>query len=128
MPKRAALVRPKYGNRITTYNGRKYHSAAEAKQAMELDILLKAKKIISWDAQVPMPIKVNGHYICTLIIDFGVRESADKFYYLETKGRETDVSKLKRKLLMACYPGIDYRINGVKQPMLKTIQEKPNAT
>ncbi len=115
---RMPAKRSKWGNRITTYNGDKYHSAAEAKQAMELDILLKAKKIVGWQPQVPMPINVNGHYICTLIIDFCVDEGGSR-YFLETKGRETDVSKLKRKLLMACYPGIDYRINGVKQPMLK---------
>lgn len=100
----------KYGSRKTEYGGRIYHSAAEAKQAAELDILLKARKIKSWDAQVPMPIKVNGVYICTLIIDFGVRESYDKFYYLETKGYETAVYKLKIKLLRAVYPDIDLRV------------------
>lgn len=114
-------ARNKYGARKTVYGGRTYHSAAEAKQAAELDILLKAKKIKYWQPQASRPIYVNGEYICTLLVDFYVALE-DGEYWLETKGRETPVSKLKRKLLMACYPGIDYRINGVRQLPARTKQ------
>ena len=116
-PKSAKLseARNKYGAKPTEYNGRRYHSAAEARQAAELDLLLKARKILDWKPQIPKRIDVNGCYICTLLIDFAVMENDGRMYYIETKGRETPVSKLKRKLLMACYQGIDYRLNGVKQ-------------
>jgi hypothetical protein len=107
---RIPAKRNKYGSKITEYNGRKYHSAAEAKQAAELDLLLRCRQIVSWDAQVPMPIRINGIYICTLILDFGVHESRGKFYYIETKGFKTAIYRLKLKLLKACYPYIDLRI------------------
>jgi hypothetical protein len=107
---RIPAKRSKYGSKITEYGGRKFHSAAEAKQAAELDLLLKCKQIISWDAQVPMPIRINGTYICTLILDFGVHETRGNFYYIETKGFETAIYRLKMKLLRATYPNIDVRV------------------
>jgi hypothetical protein len=114
-PAKLSEARNKYGAKPTEYNGRRYHSAAEARQAAELDILVKCRKAINWTPQVPFPINVEGVYICTVVVDFMIKETPHHCYYIETKGRETPVSKLKRKLLMACYPGIDYRLNGVKQ-------------
>jgi hypothetical protein len=107
---RIPAKRSKYGSKITEYNGRKYHSAAEAKQAAELGLLIKAGVINDWTAQEPLRIDVNGHYICTAIIDFWVEPVHGKPYYIEVKGHETAVYKLKLKLLKACYPDIDLRI------------------
>ena len=93
-----------------TYNGRKYHSAAEAKQAAELDILKRCGRI-NWHAQHPLPINFNGKYICTAIVDFWVFDhNTGEEYFIEVKGHETAEFKLKRKMLLVCYPGIDYRV------------------
>ncbi len=102
--------RSKYGNAITEYNGRKYHSAAEAKQAAELDILCRARKILGWIPQPVKRIEVNGHLICKMILDFEVKLESGKYYYIEVKGQETTAYRLKLKLLRACYPDIDVRI------------------
>lgn len=95
-----------------TYNGQVYHSKAEAKKAAELDLMKKTGQIVTWTSQVPFPIEVNGVYICTVIVDFRVCPTAFKgtSYLLEVKGHETQLYKLKRKLLKACYPDLDYRV------------------
>jgi len=95
-----------------TYGGVVYHSKAEANRAAELDIMKHAGKIAAWTRQVPFPIEVNGVYICTVVVDFRICPTAAKggSWLEEIKGHETETYKIKAKLLLACYPGIDYRV------------------
>lgn len=107
---KAPRIRSKYGNRKTEYAGNVYDSNAEASQAMELDILKRCGRI-DFHRQHPMPIMVNGKHICTLILDFWVFDhNTAKEYFVEVKGVETAVYRLKLKLLKACYPDVDLRI------------------
>lgn len=85
----------------TVYKGEKYHSKKEAEYAKKLDLLKKAKKIQGWDRQLPIPIIVNGEKICKYIMDFVVTKNDGKVQYIEVKGYETQVWKLKWKLLKA---------------------------
>jgi Protein of unknown function (DUF1064) len=112
MQKKRQRVRGIAPKEQRTYGGRVYHSKAEANRAAELDILKHAGKIAAWTSQVPFPIEVNGVYICTVIADFRVCPTAAKSgsWVEEIKGMETEIYKLKRKLLMACYPKLDYRV------------------
>lgn len=87
----------------TVYKGVKYHSKKEAAYASKLDLLKKAKKIKEWDRQLRIPLEVNGHKICTYIMDFVVTTNEDKTQYIEVKGYETQVWKLKWKLLQALF-------------------------
>ena len=93
-----------------TYNGVVYHSKAEARYAAELDILKKAGVITEWWRQIPFGIKVQGRWICDVVVDFKILDRKEYAYYVEIKGHETEVYRLKRDLLLACYPGIDYRV------------------
>lgn len=110
MPRRAQRVpqlpRSKYNNRKTEYKGHFYDSAAEARQAWELDVMKDNKRILDWERQVRMPIRVNGIKICDLVLDFRVYVSGRDNYFLEVKGMETAVYKLKLKLFRACYPNM----------------------
>ena len=101
---RIPAKRSKYGSKITEYGGRKFHSAAEARQAAELDLMK-----MDWQAQMPVPLMVNGKHICTMVLDFLVLGPKGN-YYIEVKGHETAVYKLKLKLFKALYPEIDLRI------------------
>jgi hypothetical protein len=102
--------RSKYGSRKTEYDGNMYDSMAEAKRAMELDVLLKCGKIARYVRQFPYAITVNGIYICTYIVDFRVEERIEGPWWIEdVKGMATPVYKLKAKLFRACYPQIDFR-------------------
>ena len=107
---KAPRIRSKYGNRKTVYNGIKYDSAAEAKQAFELDVLKGAGEI-DWHRQHSITLKVNDIVICRMILDFCVVDlRTERRYFIEVKGMETAVYKLKLKLLKACLPDIDLRI------------------
>ncbi len=103
-PKLPALKRNKYNARKTEYKGIMYDSAAEAKQAWELDVMKDNKLIMSWERQVRFPLRVNGHLICNFVVDFRVVESVRRRYLLETKGVETGIFKMKLKLFRALYP------------------------
>ena len=92
--------RSKYGNKITTYNGVKYHSKLEAKHAAELDVLLKAKKIKGWTRQVRVPLNCYSVTVCVYIVDFVVTHK-NFIEYIETKGVWTPVAKLKYKIFEA---------------------------
>lgn len=79
-------------------------SKKEAQYAAELDLRLKAKDIKRWQRQVKIPIEVNGYHICNYFIDFVVEHNDGHLEYVEVKGMETDVWKMKWKLCEALHP------------------------
>ncbi len=93
-----------------TYAGRVYDSKAEANYAFGLDKLKSAGKIRDWEPQFPLSIVVYNVTICKVWIDFRVMLMTGRDWYIEIKGMETEVYKLKSKLLKACYPSLDYRV------------------
>lgn len=93
----------KYGNSKTTYDRVIYDSKLEACYAMELDLRLRAKDIKNWIGQVPIEIRVNGKKICVYRCDFEITHIDGKRELVEIKGKETDVWKLKKKLLDATH-------------------------
>jgi len=102
--------RPKYGAKPTLYAGRRYHSAAEAAYAAQLDMLKAAGEIRSWEPQVAVELKVGGQLVCRYVADFKVTLPDGSDEYHEVKGCSTAIWRLKRKLLAACRPDIVLRI------------------
>lgn len=102
----------KYGSRKVIYNGRVYHSAAEAAHAQELDALVRAKRILRWTPQIRIAVLWPDaeKLVCTVVIDFIVHPCDGPPYYEEVKGAQTPVYRLKRKLLALAYPELDYRV------------------
>lgn len=95
---------------LRTYAGVVYQSAAEAKYAFGLDGLKSAGRIKGWERQVPIEIVVNGVLVCKLKVDFRVWPITGNPWLIEVKGHETELCRLKRKLLKACRPELDYRV------------------
>lgn len=93
----------KYNAKSNVYNGQIYHSKKESAYAAELDLRLKAKEIKSWDRQVKISLDVNGYHICNYYIDFVIKHNDNSTEYVEVKGYETDVWRLKWKLFEALY-------------------------
>lgn len=93
----------KYGAVRQTYNGYSYHSKKEAAFAQELDWRVKAKDIKRWERQKKIELKVYEKLICNYFIDFVVYHNDDTKEYVEVKGFETDVWRLKWKLFEAIY-------------------------
>jgi len=94
-----------------TYAGRVYHSKAEAVHAFGLDQKKSAGIIYWWAAQRRLPIFCAGKFICDVVLDFGIQDHpGDLPRYEEIKGWETPEWKLKKKLLLACYPDIKLEV------------------
>jgi hypothetical protein len=96
---KATRRQSKYANIPDDYKGNKYHSKFEAKYARDLDLRLGAGEIASWDRQINIRLRgVGGSHICIYKIDFVVMHTDGVKEYVEVKGFETDVWRLKWKL------------------------------
>ena len=96
----------KHRNVRTEYNGVVYQSAKEARYAAELDLRVRAHDIHSWYRQVSLPLSINGKLICKYVIDFIIYHNDGTMEYVEVKGREEPVWKLKWALFEALYPNL----------------------
>jgi len=104
------FVRPhsKYAAVPTVVDGVRFASKAESKRHAELQALERAKVIEKLELQPRYPINVNGQQVCVYIGDFRYVENG-KSVVEDVKGVRTETYRLKRKLLLATYPGIDHR-------------------
>lgn len=93
----------KYGAKRQEYDGRTYHSKKEAGYAAELDILKKAGDVLMWEPQFKVSLDVNGYHITNYFVDFKVWYKDGTIELVEIKGFETEVWRLKRKLMEAVY-------------------------
>jgi len=108
----------KYNNKSTEYAGIIYHSAKEADFARTLDTLKSAanpsERVVSWERQVKISLDVNGFHITNYYVDFRAQFADGHEELIEVKGMETEVFRLKRRLLEATYlhdhPEVEYHI------------------
>lgn len=100
----------KYSNQKQTYNGYSYDSKKESQKAWDLDMLVKAGEIKSWERQVKVSLDVNGYHIANMFVDFKVINNDGSEEYIEIKSpiTMTETWRLKRKLLEALHPEIKY--------------------
>jgi hypothetical protein len=91
----------KYHAIKTMYKGNKFDSKREVSKAMELDQLVKDKKIVSWSKQEKLELfGENGSKICTYKMDFTIEHLDGTKEYLEVKSKATATStwRIKWKL------------------------------
>ena len=93
----------KYHSKTTQVEGITYHSKLEAGYADELRIRVMAKDIKSWERQVKLDLKVNGIHITNYYIDFVITHNDGSKEFVECKGFEQEVWKIKWKLLAATF-------------------------
>lgn len=106
----------KYHAKKTWMKGKVYDSKKEANRAFELEMLAKYGKIKNLQKQVPFVLQegyVNKHgkkiRPITYIADF-TYERDGVLVVEDTKGFETEVFKIKRKMLEYKYPDIEFRV------------------
>lgn len=104
--------RNKYNAQSCVYNGYNYDSKKEASYAMELDWLIKAGEVIKFERQHRFDLEVNGKHICKYYIDFKVYYSDGHIEYVEVKGFETDVWRLKWRITEALFDELTKGENG----------------
>ena len=85
------------------YKGELYQSKKEMAYAQELDLRIKAKEVKRWERQVKISLDINGYHIANYYVDFKVWLMNGDIELTEVKGFETEIWRLKRKLLEAVY-------------------------
>lgn len=105
--KSALKSKNKFNSSRTQYGNRWYHSRKEAEYAERLDLQKLAGEIQEWTPQYKIDIKVNGVHICAYYMDFLVTLHDGSRQYIEVKGMESEIWRLKWKLCMALKDQID---------------------
>lgn len=96
--------RGKYGAIKTEVDGIIFHSKRESEYYRQYKILEKAGKLDNLKLQPVFPIIINDQKICKVILDFSFRElPGGKVRFIDCKGLDTAISRLKRKLVEALY-------------------------
>ena len=100
--------RNKYGAVATVVDGIRFASKAEARRYGELKILEASGEIARLEVQPRLKCVVGGVKVCEYVADFAywMRGDSNQRVFEDVKGVETAVFKLKRKLILALYPGI----------------------
>ena len=94
--------RHKYGARRTVVDGHSFPSAKEARRYGDLKLLERTGLISDLTLQPRFKLVVADELICTYVADFSyVIENGERVVE-DSKGVQTDVFKLKRKLMRAC--------------------------
>lgn len=94
----------KYNAKKTIVDGITFDSKAEARRYGDLKILQMAGEISGLMLQREYPLKVNGIVVCKYRADFVyVDKSGHNTIVEDVKGVRTEVYKLKKKLMLACY-------------------------
>lgn len=90
----------KYGNIKTHVDGFMFDSKAEATRYGELKLQVMAGEITQLEVHPIIPIIIGDTRICDVELDFAYFRLGNRVWE-DVKGKDTDLSKLKRKLLEA---------------------------
>lgn len=93
---------PKYRNKRCELDGFKFDSLMERNYYIDLKLRQRAGEIDSITIHPKWSITLAGRKICTVVLDFSFRDvKTGCKHYIDVKGMDTPVSRLKRKLLEA---------------------------
>lgn len=95
----------KFGAIKVKADGYVFDSKAEFDRYQDLKWLERGGQIRGLRVHTRHPIVVNGVHVCDVEDDFSYFERDQKIHE-DVKGFDTDISRLKRKLVQAAYPGI----------------------
>lgn len=111
LAKNKGSKKSKYRNVPTIVDGVRFASKREAKYYLELRHRESSGEVGGVDMQRRFAlIAPNGMLICTYVADFCFWDHVEgRFRCIDVKGVETDVFKIKRKLMKACL-GIDVEV------------------
>lgn len=95
------LRRPnKYGAKATEVDGFRFDSQKEARYYRELKLREKAGDVVMFLRQVPFHLPGNTRYV----VDFVEFHSDGAVLFVDVKGRETEMFKLKKRQVEDLYP------------------------
>lgn len=89
----------KYNAKITEVDGIKFHSRLEANYYSDLKLRQRAGDILHFHRQVIFDLPGSTRYLC----DFMIIYPDNRIEYVDTKGRDTSESRLKRRQVLDLY-------------------------
>lgn len=109
--RRSGFKRNKFGAIATYVDGIKWPSQLQAGHYGELKLLEAGKIIQGLDWEIDFPLKIEGKLICTYRADFTCFHiGRNRNLVIESKGKETDVFRIKLKLFRILYPEWDIEV------------------
>ena len=97
------MRRNKYNARRTVIDNISFDSMAEARRYGELKILERAGEVSDIKVHPVFPVEVNGIQVCKVILDFTYTDKHGCTVHEDTKGNDTAMSRLKRRMVEAAY-------------------------
>lgn len=94
------MRRHKFNAVRTELDGFKFDSKKEGKYYQELKLKVKAGEVVFFLRQVPFHLPGNVRYV----VDFQEFHSDGTTHFIDVKGMDTPMSKMKRKQVEAIYP------------------------
>ncbi len=94
------MLRHKFNAKSCEYDGRKFPSKLEGRYYLQLKARQKEGEIIFFLCQIPFHLPGNIKYVC----DFCVYLANGEVEFVECKGQDLPLGKLKRKLVENLYP------------------------
>jgi Protein of unknown function (DUF1064) len=93
--------RNKYGAVRVEVDGYSFDSKAEARRYGELKLM----RVRDLEVHPRFPIAINGVDVCYVELDFSYRTNERPGWYVheDVKGKDTAMSRLKRKMVEAAY-------------------------
>ena len=85
-------------------HGHTHDSKKEAARCNDLHVMQLAGTLSNLEQQPEFPVSINGKTVCVYRADFGYTVQ-DCRIIEDVKGMQTDVFRLKRKLVEPAYPG-----------------------
>jgi len=96
------MIRHKYNASPQKRDGHRYDSKAELAFAQQLDRSKVAGEVVQYLRQVPFHLPGGVKYVC----DFCIFESGGSIRWVDVKGVDTPMSKMKRKQVEELYAPI----------------------
>ena len=90
----------KFRNKPVIDDGKRYASKLEHSFKQHLDLLKKTGEVVFYLTQVPIDLPGGTKYI----VDFQVFMADGSIRFIDTKGMETDLFKLKKRQVEEIYP------------------------
>lgn len=94
------MIRHKFSAKPTTIDDIRFSSKKEAKYYVDLKCRQASGEVLFFLRQTPFHLPGNVKYLC----DFTVFKSNGDVEFVDVKGFETEIFKLKRKQVEAIYP------------------------
>lgn len=93
-------TRRKYRNKPETVDGIRFDSRKEARYYQQLKLRVRAGDVKYFHRQVPIHLAGGTRYV----VDFVIFEANGRVRYVDVKGRETQVFRLKKREVEHRYP------------------------